>query len=507
MSSTHKNEHGADDHALLPTAPTSTQQLRDAIRAIFSITPGETPLIEGHAAPMHYLTHAFFQGDPAHDNTPDNTNPAPRDCVVWANRGGGKTFYAALATALDLLYKPGIEIKLVAGSREQSARMFTHLAAFFTSPKLAPFIDGRISLSRLTLTNGSNAEILSQSHASVRGARPQIIRCDEVELFDQNVWEAIQLAPRSRQCGDTFVKGAIEALSTWHIPLGLMSTLLGDRAHEHRDNTNPRSIFRWGVIDVLETCPPERPCEPCPLLDECEGRAKNADGHVYIEDAITLKQRASRESWHSEMLTLRPSRRDAVYPEFDPDRHVTEPDDAVFIEHDALNIGGMDFGFRSPAVVLWARLTTRGVIHVLHEHSRDELTLEKHIEIMKHRDFPALDWIGVDPAGNQRSDQTGLSAISQLKNHGFKVRASKSPIETGIRAIRQRLDPAVGTPTLYIHPRCTNLIRAITTYRFPSDNPHAQHPVKDGPDHACDALRYMITNIGVNKSATVNVYW
>jgi len=264
---------------VLSSPPANRTELKRAIRVLLGVTPASAPLIEGHHSPFDYLAHTFFHGSPslaslARSKRCSGGVPRGGDCVVWANRGGGKTFYAAVATALDLLYKPGVEIKLIAGSREQSARMFAHLSKLFTTGHLADQVEGKISAGRLVLTNGSNAEILSQSHASVRGMRPQIVRCDEVELFDRSVWEAIQFAPHSKRCGSIFVPGTIEALSTWHIPLGLMSELVEESKSKSADAGPQRKLFRWGVVDVLHRCPASRACESCELLPECEiGRA------------------------------------------------------------------------------------------------------------------------------------------------------------------------------------------------------------------------------------------
>ena len=49
--------------------------------------------------------------------------------------------------------------------------------------------------------------------------------------------------------------------------------------------------------------------------------------------------------------------------------------------------------------------------------------------------------------------------------------------------------------TLTIHPRCVRLIEAMTRYHFDPDHPRKEEPVKDGPDHLCDALRYLIVNL------------
>ena len=127
------------------------------------------------------------------------------------------------------------------------------------------------------IANGSSVEILAQSETSVRGTRVQKLRCDEVEMFDRDVWEAAQLVTRSTDItlddGRTIeVRGSIECLSTMHRPYGLMHAVV----QEAREGG--RSLFRWGVVDALEVCADDRPCETCLLRPECKGRAKNRDG-------------------------------------------------------------------------------------------------------------------------------------------------------------------------------------------------------------------------------------
>ncbi len=39
------------------------------------------------------------------------------------------------------------------------------------------------------------------------------------------------------------------------------------------------------------------------------------------------------------------------------------------------------------------------------------------------------------------------------------------------------------------------LIESLERYHFPEDNPHSLEPVKDGADHAVDALRYLVVNL------------
>ncbi|MGP1273609.1 MAG: hypothetical protein ACTS22_09780 [Phycisphaerales bacterium] len=444
-------------------------------------TPG--PGAVGVGAPFAYLCHAFFE---------DRT---PRDAVVWANRGGGKTFLGAVATALDLVFKPGIEIRIIAGSLEQAGRMHQHLRGLFESEWLAPLVEGRATEKRLRLTNGSRVELLAASQAAIRGTRVQKLRCDEVDLFHPAIWEAAQLVTRSTRCGPGRVRGAIECLSTMHRPFGMMADLIAEA------NAGTRALFKWGVVDVLDRCGDEHACHddqnrPCPLWDECGGRAKRLppgqEGHIAVDDAITMKRRVSLPVWEAEMLCKRPRRTDAVYPGFDRAHHVTDEDPAG----DGLTwIAGMDFGFRAPTVVLFACVDRSGVLRIMDERVEREVLLADHARAITRSGWPEPVWIGVDPAGHQRSGQTGESDIAVLRAAGLTVRTRPSSVRHGIGLVTRRLTPASGPPTLLVHRRCTRLIDALERYHYPEHQPESTEPVKDGPDHAADALRYLVTNL------------
>jgi phage terminase large subunit len=65
-------------------------------------------------------------------------------------------------------------------------------------------------------------------------------------------------------------------------------------------------------------------------------------------------------------------------------------------------------------------------------------------------------------------------------------------VHIGINAVRALISPASGPPRLFIHSRCTQLINDLLNYRYDPDRPHSDTPSKDGPDHGCDALRYLV---------------
>lgn len=468
--------------------PRTPAQLLTFLDEALDVRVARRALLEGHDAPLAYLTHAFFEPEQA---------DAPRDAIVWAGRGTGKTFLGAVATLLDLVFKPGVEVRILGGSVEQAQRMHAHLRALFSREAVRDLVEGRITERKIRLVNGSGCEILAPTHASVRGCRVQKLRCDEVELFPRDIWEAAQLTTRSRQCGDVYVRGAVEALSTMHEPGGLMGELV-----EQARSEGDRRLFRWSAIDALERCPAKRPCAGCPLFPDCAGRAKEGQGHMPIDDAIQLMRRVSRPVWETEMLCLRPRRADLVLPEFDRRTHLL--DEAAAPAPKAQWIGGMDFGFRSPTVALLAQLDGQNVVRVFKEKVASRTRLDVFAHWLLEEGPPA--WVGVDPAGRQRSIQTGVGAVTALRRAGLCVRDRRVRLVEGLERVRARLAPASGGPTLFVHPSCRELIRSLETYRFDKSRPWSEEPLKDGADHAVDALRYMLVNLDAGGALRRRTY-
>jgi hypothetical protein len=507
------------------TPPRTPDALHAFIREVLGVTVSRRALVQGHAAPFEYLCHSFFEGG---DSWPPRArgalapDEAPLDCIVWANRGGGKTFLGALATALDLIFKDGIQIRILAGSLDQGHRMHEYLRAFFALPGPAALLDGRITERRLRLKNGSMVMVLAQSQTSVRGTRVQKLRCDEVDVFDPLVWEAAQLTTRSAMCGEAYVRGTIEGLSTMHEPHGLMFDLVRD-AQEGK-----RRLFKWGLLDVLEVCderyscrgreselPEAPPARPCSLEPECGGRAKGPaaggereageSGHIEIEDAVRQKSRVPQAVWESEMLCVRASRTNSVLPEFDLRVHVVRegPRDGEIQAW----LGGMDFGFRSPTVVLWAALDHASRLWIMDERIVRHELLMQHITAITGSRWPALEWIGIDPAGFQRNDQSGESNAAVMRRSGLHPRCRQVGVQRGLVAVRARLEPADATgPRLLVHERCAGLIEAMQRYRYDPSRPDSDQPLKEGPDHAVDALRYLVVNLDVATPGRVVGY-
>ncbi|HWB21224.1 MAG TPA: hypothetical protein VG711_13075 [Phycisphaerales bacterium] len=499
----------AAQRALRLVEPKSANQLHAYVKFVLGFdVPRDKREGASGSTPFAYLRHSFFE---------EREAGAPADCVVWANRGGGKTQMGAVATLLDLLFKPGIEVRILAGSFEQSGKMYRYLSQMLETDVFSDLIAGQLTGRHVELKNGSRVEVLSQSQCAIRGQRVHKLRCDEVDLFEPEVWEAAQLTTRSGMCGHVDVQASVEALSTMHRPGGLMNRLVREAAD------GKRVLVKWNLMDVLATCDPARACEGCILWQECGGSAKTMSGFLRVSDAMQQKARVSEATWKAEMLCQQPSRTDCVYPEFEQEIHVVRVNSGaetavvlpmsedspkrrkkLLLEHGAETkpvwLGGLDFGFRNPTVFLLARWDVEAdVIEVVDELIRtgvrsEEFIVQAHELIKTWKARAGEVRVGADPAGHSRNEHTGVSTISLWKNAGFNIRTNSQSIDAGIGSIRRRLKRADGQIGLRVHERCDQLIQAMLAYHYDAHDDQESSPVKDGPDHCCDALRYMVVN-------------
>jgi hypothetical protein len=431
---------------------------------------------------------------------------------------------------LDMLFKPGVQVRILAGSVDQASNMFRYLTDMARRPALRGVLARKPTPTRVELVNGSAVQVLSATSRAVRGQRVHKMRCDEVDEFEPAMWRAAALTTRSQRLGGVQVRGVIEAISTAHKPAGMMTRLI-----ERSKLVSGVRVLRWNALDVAERCPPARPCESCLIKDDCRGIAKHADGFVSIDDLVSAWRRSSNPMWGSEMLCRRPVQDHPVYPSFDPTiggRHVMpvgpggggavlaaglDARHSYFWEEraihwharhiqpepdDELLVAGMDFGLRNPFVMLWARLrppadeadrgrATLWNVDVVDEYVAHGRTMDENLRRVERCGWPRPMWIGADPTGDQRNRHSGLTDIRLLRKRGYSVLHVRTQVVVGIEIIRRRLDRG----TLRIDPRCVHLIEAMRMYHYDEKNPNSENPVKDGPDNACDALRYLLVNL------------
>jgi hypothetical protein len=413
---------------------------------------------------------------------------------VWAPRGGGKTKLGAVATLLDLVHKRGCSIRILGGSLEQSMKMWEHLCEDIERAIEDGNLDCELKAYRARVSKGGGtARVLTQSQKAVRGLRVQKLRCDEVELFDPDVWEAAQLVTKTRrdlQLPDKVVAGVVEVFSTLHKRWGLMRKIVDEA------QARGTRVIKWCILDVLERCPDSRQCEGCLLRPECQGRAKTeCNGFFSIDDAIRMKGRVRKECWEAEMMCLRPATTGCVFPTFNPDIHMRDNIDELTEYARGETWLGIDFGFANPFVCLWIVKHRCGIVHVIDEYVQSGRIMHEHIMEMKRRtDHGDIVAIGCDPAGSATNEQTSKSNVRLLEEAGYLVRKRGSHIQEGLDLVRDALMNGKGETRLFIHSRCKQLLRAMAAYRYPETG-KGETPLKDGEnDHLIDALRYFFVN-------------
>ncbi len=456
----------SSDAPTAATPPANRTDLRRYVRSSMGVRVPNRRLCEGHSSPMDYLWHAF--------------SGATSDCIVWANRAGGKTYLAALATLLDCIFREEFHIRILGGSKDQSSMMYSHFLSLL-HPGFSGRIAGHVRKTSCNFSNGSGVQILTQSERNVRGQHVQRLRCDELDLFDRDVFNAAKFITQSNRIH----RGRMELLSTMHRPYGLMQ----DQVANAKQGNVP--VFKWCVWEVLERCK-GRSCSSCALWVDCVGKAKKATGYLSIEDCIDFRRRASRSAWECEMLCLRPSRENVVFSDFDVNVHVKSFD----YDPNLPLYRAIDFGYVNPFVCLFIQVDNFGIIRVVDEYVERKTTVSTNAEKVIERTRVMEERVSAtfcDPSGAARNDIDGSSAVKELRSAGIRVKYRKSSIHEGIELIRRHLVSGDGLLRLIISNNCPRLIEALECYHYP-DQP-GELPVKDGVyDHPIDALRYFFVN-------------
>jgi len=478
--------------ALRGTRPRTRKDLRNYVKVFLDINIPDKRNCSEHVSPMDYLWHVF-----GCDFATGKDSASNGDCVVWANRGGGKTELAAIATLLDCIFKDGCQVRILGGSLEQSGRMYEYLADFVYRG-FEGFLDGPVLKGKCSFVNGSSVEVMPQSSRNVRGRHIHKLRCDEVELFDEQVFSAAKFITKSTDR----IKAAMETISTMHRPYGLMQKLITQAEQ------NDVPIFKWCLWEVIERCV-GRSCSRCPLWSDCAGKAKEADGYLKIDDCITQMRRSSRAGFEAEMLCVKPSVENVVFGDFAPQVHVGQ----MSYDENLSLYRAIDFGFVNPFVCLWIQVDAEGCVKVIDEYVRSRTTIDVHAEELKRRTPCAEERVTAtfcDPAGAGRNDVTGTSAVKELRAMGIKTQYQKSGILAGIELLRRALRAGDGSSRLVISPNCPRLIEAMRCYHYPdltSVKAGSENPVKDGIyDHPIDALRYFFAGYTRNWKITRRQY-
>ena len=181
----------------------------------------------------------------------------------------------------------------------------------------------------------------------------------------------------------------------------------------------------------------------------------------------------------------------AAFTEFDTELHVITP---FQIPIHWERVKGIDYGYASESACVWGALDpSDGTLIIYRELYRKGLTgeaLGHMITEMELQDPLAVSGV-LDTAAWARTGTTGPTVGETLVRQGHKLRrADKNRIQGKVQIHEYLRLQQSGRPRLQIFNSCPNLIRELQS--IPLDKSNPEDVDTHAPDHAYDALRYLI---------------
>ena len=455
-----------------------------------------------HNAPFDYVADTFFE--------------KVDDCIIIANRNGGKTIIFASVEFVDAA-KKGVETCHLAPIMAQSKRAYKYIGKWSLNHEE----DLKITKSTITETifsNGGFVEIITATPSGVNSPHPHKTRADEFELLDDDVFqEALSMAKSSRG-----ISAATQVATTRKYPSGNAQKMI-----ESADERGFK-IYKWCIFEVMtpcdckgETCDEkynkyfnyDRNGKKITWPQVCQGKAKRCSGYFKFEDVIKKFRSLMWEVFDAQWLCNKPERAGVVYSMFSDDENVigTMTDDEIIEKlnsDEGWYLGrGWDFGYNDPTVCLWFLYQEDGDIIQFDEYIKSEELIEDFAEKVNERsgkiesDRSAwLDW--GDPAGHQRNGISGKTYINSLFEHDIFVESMKSFCIDGIQEQQKMFNycSVTGKRRKFITRNCKKTIEAFQNAQWDrSEGKKTDHSkekyLDDKYSHPLDADRYFTYGI------------
>jgi hypothetical protein len=181
----------------------------------------------------------------------------------------------------------------------------------------------------------------------------------------------------------------------------------------------------------------------------------------------------------------------AAFTEFEQDVHVITPFEIPISWE---RVKGIDYGYASESACIWGTVDpSDGTLIIYRELYRKGLTgvdLGQLITQMELQDPYSVQGV-LDTAAWARTGTTGPTVGESLVRAGHKLRrADKNRIQGKIQIHEYLRIQQSGRPRLQIFNNCPSLIRELQS--IPLDRSNPEDVDTHAPDHAYDALRYLI---------------
>jgi PBSX family phage terminase large subunit len=197
--------------------------------------------------------------------------------------------------------------------------------------------------------------------------------------------------------------------------------------------------------------------------------------------------------WRQEVLGEYVAFEGLVYPQFDVETHVVQvPEDIRFVSV----VGGVDWGWTNPGVLLVGGLDADGVLWIVEEVYASEQTIEWWVDRAREltEKWGVLTWY-CDPSEPHN--------IHAFQREGLPATKAVNEIVPGLAAVGGRLY----ANTLRISLECTHLRSETLTYCFKQSRDGVIRPDQPATvnDHAMDAERYLV--MGVTRASKPKIFF
>ncbi len=182
-----------------------------------------------------------------------------------------------------------------------------------------------------------------------------------------------------------------------------------------------------------------------------------------------------------------------VYDLFDPVVHVIESADLTGWEKWL----AVDPGLNNPTGMLWIAYNPLTEESVIYDEHRASNMLFPDVLRLSNKRMPEGGYHGLvcDVAGKARSQETGASFVSWMRDNGQWYASAGGRIVKGVNRVRSLLMDVNGRSRLKVLKTCELTIDSLINYAYPEDK-ITEEPLKDNvTDHLCDALRYYCAEV------------
>lgn len=193
-----------------------------------------------------------------------------------------------------------------------------------------------------------------------------------------------------------------------------------------------------------------------------------------------------------------------AFPDFKRDIHVVDPK-KVDILPSMPKFRAADFGFSSPACVLWFAVDHENNLWVYREYYGKGVVADQFADrILQMEQGESIKYGVLDSSVWARRGDTGPGIPEIMAKRGLVWRMSdRSPGSriNGKYEIHRRFscDPITGKPKIFIFNTCRNLIKQLSSIPIDPNDPEDCDTKQE--DHAIDALRYGVMSRPLNPNS------